>query len=150
MIIGDRASKSFLLFDNYQQRETEYKDQHSLLSAYYRMVYIEGRANTFDVLCVTYHDATIRVSDERLDAWVRKQFALEVQVRLRGSDVIKLEEFIGYQKFSVVIDRNPTIQFTEGIDWGYYLVSLIPYNGSYTKRGYGATRTEALAHAFIK
>lgn len=138
------------MYDHFQQRETEYKDQHSLLSAYYRLTYIEGRANVYDVLCVTYHDATIRVSDRRLDDWSRKQFALEVQVRLRGSDIYDLDKFIGYQGYEVVIDRNPTFRFEDGIDWGYYLVTLIPFDGGYTRRGYGATRTEALAHAFIK
>lgn len=150
MIIGNRASKSFQLFDHYQQRTTDHKDQHALLSAYYRLVYIEGRANTYDVLCETYHDAIIRVSDERMDAWVRKQFALEVQVRLRGSDIMGLEDFIGNQGYEIIVDRNPSIRFEEGIDWGYYLISLRPYDGGYTKMGYGATRNEALAHAFIK
>lgn len=138
------------MYDHFQQQATDYKDQHALLSAYYRLIYVEGRENTFDVLCITYHDAIIRVSDERLDAWVRKQFALEVQVRMRGSDIAKLEDYVGYQGYEVMIDRNPTIRFEEGIDWGYYLVSLVPFDGGYTKRGYGATRTEALAHAFIK
>lgn len=127
-----------------------FKDQHLILSAYYRMLFIEGRANVYDVLCVTYHDATIRVSDERLDAWMKKQFALEVQVRLRGSDIAKLDDFIGYQGYEVVVDRNPTIRYEEGIDWGYYYVTLTPYDGGYVKTGYGATRGEALAHAFIK
>lgn len=114
------------------------------------MLCVEGRTNVFDVLCITYHDATIRVSDERLDAWLRKQFALEVQVRLRGSDVAKLEDFVGYQGYDVVLERNPNIRYQEGIDWGYFLVTLVPYDGGYRKTGYGATRSEALAHAFIK
>ena len=150
MTIGNRASKSFQLYDHYQQRATDYKDQHAVLMAYYRFIYIEGRANTFDLLCETYHNTTIRVSDERLDAWVRKQFALEVQVRLRGSDILGLDEYIANQGYEIIVDRNPTIRFEEGIDWGYYYTTLRPYNGGYSKIGYGATRNEALAHAFMK
>ncbi len=118
--------------------------------AYYRKMYMEDHEETIDVLCITYHDTIIRVSDDLLDAWVRKQFALEVQVRLLGSDVLGLEEYIEAQGYEIKVDRNPNVRYDSGIDWGFYYTTLRPYADKYTKYGYGATRNEALAHAFMR
>ena len=150
MIIGNQASKSFQLFDSYTQITTEYKDQHSVLMAYFRKLYLEDQIPSIDLLCVTYHDKIIRVPEELLDAWLRKQFALEVQVRLLGSDIIELESYIEAEGYEVRFDRNPNVAYNGGIDWGFYYTTLTPYNGRYVKFGYGATRNESLAHAFMR
>lgn len=150
MTIGNRASKYFLLYDHRAQEETEFRDQHSILMHYYRKVYLEDRVNTYDILCVAYNDQITRVSDELLDAWVKKQFWLEVRVRMLGSDIIDLDKFIDAQGYEIQVDRNPRMQYTEGIDWGYYLTTLRPYERGSHKFGYGATRNEALAHAFMR
>lgn len=118
--------------------------------AYLRKIYLEDQIPDIDVLCITYHDKTIRVPDDLLDAWLRKQFALEVQVRLLGSDIVDLDKYVETLGYEIQVERNPNAAYNAGIDWGFYYTTLTPYNGRYVKFGYGATRNESLAHAFMR